>query len=251
MSKTLVSLEVRGPHAVITFASEEAVNILTHDVIHSFGAVVAQIRKDSSVRTTSIHAEGKVFLAGADIRSMTDFTPDQAREYAELGQGVLNDLEALPCVTVAAINGAAMGGGLEFALACDFRIAVKHARLGQPEVTLGLIPGWGGIQRMAKLVGPARAKRFFLSGHPVSAEEAHHFGLVDETVNSAEDLVHRVNVFCKSFGKSSPTAVALAKRAFRDHDDLQAFSECFQTRDSREGMRAFLEKRPTSWSEAG
>jgi enoyl-CoA hydratase len=249
MSRTLVSLEIQHAHATITFASEEGLNILSPDVIHSFGAAVAKVRREPSVRTTTLQAEGKVFLAGADIRAMMDFTPDQARDYALLGQGVLNDLEALPSVTVAAINGAAVGGGLEFALACDFRIAVKHAKLGQPEVTLGLIPGWGGISRMAKLVGPARAKRLFLSGHQISAEDAMHFGLVDEVSNSVEDLHHRVAAFCKTFRRAGPAAVALAKRAFRDHDELSAFAECFNNRDCREGMRAFVEKRPAAWVE--
>jgi enoyl-CoA hydratase/carnithine racemase len=133
------------------------------------------------------------------------------------------------------------------ALACDFRIAVKSAKLGCPEVSLGLIPGWGGIARLPKLIGTARAKRLFLSAIPVSGEDALSCGLVDEVVNSAEDLSHRVAAFCKSFSRAAPSAVALAKRASRDFDDLAAFAECFSTKDSREGMGAFFEKRPAKW----
>ncbi len=248
MTSTEVQLKIDGSHAAIVFRTEAGLNVLTDSLLHTLGATVARVRKESHVRTASVQADGKVFMAGADIREMADFNPHQARKYAELGQGVFADLASLPCITVAAIQGAAMGGGLELALACDFRIAVKSAKLGMPEVTLGLIPGWGGITRLNKLVG-ARAKRLFLSGNPVSGEEALAWGLVDEVVNSPEDLAHRVTAFCKSFKRASPAAVTLAKRATRDLDDLSAFSECFTLKDSREGMTAFVEKRPASWME--
>ena len=249
MSSTQVQLKTEGSHATITFRTDGGVNLLSADVLHSFGAVVARVKKNPRIRTAAIQAEGKVFIAGADIKEMADFTPHQAREYGMLGQGMLNDLAALPCITVAAIQGAALGGGLELALACDFRIAVKSAKLGCPEVSLGLIPGWGGIARLPKLIGTARAKRLFLSAIPVSGEDALSCGLVDEVVNSAEDLSHRVAAFCKSFSRAAPSAVALAKRASRDFDDLSAFAECFSTKDSREGMGAFFEKRPATWME--
>jgi enoyl-CoA hydratase len=178
---------------------------------------------------------------------MQDYSADDAREYGSIGQGIFNDLASLPSVTVAAINGAALGGGLELALACDFRIAVKSAKLGLPEVTLGLIPGWSGIPRLTKLVGQSHAKRLYLSGVPVSAEDGLAFGLVDEIVNSVEDLGPRVAAFCKSFQRAAPAAVALAKRAARDMDDLTAFADCFHTTDCREGISAFLNKRPAAW----
>jgi enoyl-CoA hydratase len=180
---------------------------------------------------------------------MAAFKPDQAHEYATLGQSVMNDLASLPSITVAAINGAALGGGLEVALACDFRVAVKSAKLGLPELTLGLIPGWGGIGRMTNLIGLSKAKRLYLSTNPVSGEDALNLGFVDEIVNSPEDLSHRLAAFFKSFQKASPAAVTLAKRAARDHDETGAFVECFRTKDSREGMAAFTEKRPANWME--
>jgi enoyl-CoA hydratase len=249
MTSTQVNLKTEGSHAAITFRTDGGLNILTTDVLHTFGAVVAKVRRDPHIRTASIQAEGKVFIAGADIREMADFTPEQARAYGELGQGIFNDLAALPCITVAAIQGAALGGGLELTLACDFRLAVKSAKLGCPEVSLGLIPGWGGIARLTKLVGSARAKRLFLSGNPVSGEDALAWGLVDEVANSPEDLNHRVAAFCKSFRRAAPAAAALAKRAARDFDELSAFAECFSTTDAQEGMAAFVEKRPASWME--
>jgi len=249
MSKTQVRLDTHGAHAAITFSTDGGVNILTTDLLHTFGALVAKLRKETTIRTTVVQAEGKLFMAGADIKEMSRFTPDDARTYGSLGQGVFTDLAVLPSITVAAIQGAALGGGLELALACDFRIAVKSAKLGCPEVALGLIPGWGGIARLTKLLGVSRAKRLFLSGNPVSGEEALEWGLVDEVVNSAEDLHHRVPAFCKSFQRASPAAVALAKRALRDLNELSAFADCFNTAESREGMAAFIEKRPARWME--
>jgi len=249
MSETQVKVGIDGSHATITFETESGLNVLSPNVLHSFGAAIARVKKDTNVRTTVIRAEGKVFAAGADVKVMVDFDATAAREYGSFGQGVFSDLEGLPSVTVAAINGAALGGGLELALACDFRIAVKHAKIGLPEVTLGLIPGWGGITRLARLIGPSRAKRLYLSGLPVSAEEGLGWGLVDEIVNSVEDLEPRVAAICKAFKRASPAAVALAKRASRDYDDLSAFADCFKQVQSKEGLTAFIEKRTASWME--
>jgi len=249
MTSPQVGLKIDAGHATITFRSEAGVNVLTSETLRTLGAIVARVRREPQVRTASVQGEGKLFMAGADIKEMATFTPDQARSYGELGHGVFNDLASLPCVTLAAIQGAALGGGLELALACDFRLAVKSAKLGCPEVALGLIPGWGGIARLTRLLGAVRAKRLFLSGNPISGEEAHAWGLVDELVNSPEDLLHRIPIFCRSFKRASPAAVALAKRATRDLDELSAFAECFSHKDSREGMAAFVEKRPASWME--
>ena len=249
MSKTDVRLDLIDDRANITIFTEQGVNVFTKDILHKLGGLIRKVAQGPAVRTTVVQAEGKVFVAGADIREMLGFTPDDAHAYGRLGQDVYNDLAALPSITIAAINGAAMGGGLELALACDFRIAVKSAKLGMPETSLGLIPGWGGMTRLAKLVGMPRAKRMCLTALPVSGEDALSFGLVDETVNSPEDLSARAAALCKSFRRAAPSAVALAKRALRDGNDLAAFADCFGNRESREGMKAFLEKRTASWME--
>lgn len=249
MSSTKVRVNVDGSHATISFSTEEGLNVLSPDVLQSFGAALAKVKGNPKVRTTVVQAEGKVFVAGADIKAMENYTADDAREYGSIGQGIFNDLASLPCVTVAAINGAALGGGLELVLACDFRIAVKFAKLGLPEVTLGLIPGWNGIPRLTKLVGQSHAKKLYLTGVPVSAEDGLAFGLVDEIVASVEDLGPRVAAFCKTFRRAAPSAVGLAKRASRDMDDLTAFADSFRTTECREGMGAFLQKRPASWME--
>ena len=249
MTKTEIQLEIDGPHATISLVTEDGLNVGSSDMMRRLGDVVAKVRADSSVRTTVIQGKGKVFLAGADIKEMASFDRAKGLEYGRLGQGVFEAIESLPSITVAALNGAALGGGMELALACDFRIAVKTAKIGLPETSLGLIPGWGGITRATKLIGPAQAKKLFLSALPVTAEDGLAFGLVDEIVNSPEDLGARVAAFCKSFKRAAPAAVALAKRAARDGDELAAFGDCFETNDAREGMTAFIEKRTAPWME--
>ena len=249
-SNTHVRLEIEGPHAEIVLASPDGeLNMLSGDALHTLGAHVAHLRKESTIRTTTFRAEGKVFVAGADVKELAKLDEEQAREYVTLGHGVMADLAALPSITVAAIQGAAIGGGLEVALACDFRLAVRSAKLGFPEVSLGLMPAWGGVGRLMKLVGMSRAKRLFLSAVPLSAEDGLGWGLVDEVVNSPEDLLARTRAFCRSFYRAGPRAVALAKRAARDFDDLGSFMECLQGKESREGLAAFLAKRPAAWME--
>jgi enoyl-CoA hydratase len=248
MSNTQVAVRFDPPWAAVTLSTAGGINILSSSVLKNIRDAVQRIREEPGVRYAVFSAEGKVFVAGADIKEMAGFSSADARAYGALGQETFGEISRLRCITVAAINGAAMGGGLELALACDFRVAVKSAKLSLPEVTLGLIPGWGGIGRLTKLVGSARAGRLFLGGSPISAEEGVAWGLIDEVVNSAEDLLPRVTAFCKGFSKGSPAAVALAKRAAADGDDLAAFADCFAGEESREGIAAFLEKRPTRWS---
>ncbi|MHC4697299.1 MAG: enoyl-CoA hydratase/isomerase family protein [Planctomycetota bacterium] len=249
MSKTQVRADIAGSHATITLTTEGSVNVASTDVLHSLREAIAKVAQASAVRTTVVTGEGKVFLAGADIKEMVAFSPEDARAYGSLGQAVLNELEALQSITVAAINGAALGGGLELALACDFRIAVKSAKIGLPETSIGVIPGWNGIPRLTALVGLSRAKKMYFGALPVSAEDGLAFGLVDQIVNSVEDLAPRVAAFCKSFKRGAPAAVALAKQALRSGDDLSAFADCFATNDQTEGMAAFVEKRTASWME--
>jgi enoyl-CoA hydratase len=248
-NSTQVSLEIAGSRAQVTFETKEGLNVLSTDTLRTFGAVVARLKNEPTLRTTTIRAAGKVFMAGSDVKEIARFNTEAAREYATVGQGIMADLAALPCITVAAIHGVVLGAGLEIALACDFRIAVKTAKLGLPEVSLGLIPPWGGINRLMKLVGSSRAKRLLLDPTSVSAEQGIHWGLIDEVVNSAEDLNTRLPKFCEGFYRASPGAVAGIKRASRNFDDLEAFLECFDGRQAREGMAAFIEKRPARWME--
>lgn len=249
MSKTTIRTDISGAHATLTLTTENGINVMSTDLLHRFRGALAKVSSEKSVRTVAIVGDGKVFAAGADIKEMAAFTPEDARAYGKLGQEVLDELTGASVITVAGIHGAALGGGLELALACDFRIAVKSAKVGLPETTLGVMPGWSGIRRLSKLIGPSRAKRLVLSGIPVSAEEAHSMGFIDEIVNSAEDLQSRLPPFCKSFRRGSPGAIALAKRAWRTGDDLSAFADCFAAPDAKEGISAFVEKRLAAWME--
>ncbi|MFQ5462540.1 MAG: enoyl-CoA hydratase/isomerase family protein [Phycisphaerae bacterium] len=249
MSETQVGLALSGTHATITLATESGLNVMSSRVLRALREVVGQVAGRSEVRTTVLCGEGKVFAAGADIEEMASFGIEEARSYGELGQSVLGEVASLRSITVAAMNGAALGGGLELALACDFRIAVKSAKVGLPETSLGLIPGWGGIGRLSTLIGPVAAKKLYLSALPISAEQGVPLGLIDEVLNAPEDLMPRVVAFCKSFRRGAPQAVALTKRAFATGDDLSAFADCFATDNAREGIAAFLQKRPAAWME--
>jgi enoyl-CoA hydratase len=245
---TEVRTIIDGTTARMTFVTDNGLNVLSTPVLKKVHEAAVEIAAATGVRLTIVGAEGKAFLAGADIKEMSAFKPEQARAFSELGNKAFDALAALPSVTVAAINGAALGGGLEVALACDFRIAVKSAKLGLPESSLGLIPGWGGIRRSVHLIGPARAKQLLFSANAVSAEQALAWALVDEIVNSAEDLAPRVLAFGKTLTRGGPHAVARIKKAIQSGDEIEQFVECFRDPESFEGLKSFMEKRPAAWT---
>lgn len=241
-------LDRRDKRAYVTFRTEAGLNVASIEFMNELEAAVDQLAQDTESHFAVFQAEGKAFLAGANIKAMVEYNADAARKMAELGHRVLDKIENLPQVTVAAIQGAAMGGGCELVMACDFRIAVKSAVIGQPEVLLGLIPGWGGTQRLPKLVGLSWAKRLTLSGDGIKCEEAKEIGLVDEILNSNEDLGPYIdNAFLPNFAKAGPEAIAAVKQAMRIGDEIKGFASCFDRKESKEGMKAFLEKRPASW----
>jgi len=193
----------------------------------------------------------RIFAAGADI---TEFGgPDAARRVSGHFRGALDELASLPRATIAAINGVALGGGCELALACDFRVAADNARLGQPEILLGIIPGGGGTQRLPRLVGPARAKDLVMSGRQVAADEALRIGLVDRVV-PAGDVLDTAMAWAEEFARGPLVAEGLAKRLVDEglQGDLatgleleqEAFAQVFETEDARIGVRSFLENGP-------
>lgn len=196
------------------------------------------------------------FIAGADIAEMVELSPPEAVRFARLGHDVLRKLELLDAAVIAEVNGFALGGGCELMLACDFAIASDNARFGQPEVGLGVTPGFGGTVRLSRRVGDARARQLLLTGDPIKAPEALALGLVNEVVPQPE-LRRRVDAIAERIAKNAPLAVALAKRAARvaEESDLSTactfeqhvFGSCFATADQREGMRAFMEKREPKW----
>jgi enoyl-CoA hydratase len=216
-------------------------------------AAFEDAKTDASVRGVILTGTGdKAFIAGADISELAHLDAYEAEESSRLGQGVLDFIENLGKPVIAAINGFALGGGCETAMACTMRIAVEHARFGQPEVKLGLLPGGGGTQRLPRLVGKGRALHLILTGETISAQEAYRIGLVNEVV-SAESLIERAEAILKQVAANAPIAVKFSLDAANKGLDssqsaglaLEAayFGICAASEDKKEGTSAFLEKR--------
>jgi enoyl-CoA hydratase len=246
-SNTTANVNVDGSIATITITTPDGLNIMSGDAIKRLGDAVAKAAHDKSIRFTVIRAEGTVFIAGADIKEMSGFGPEEATRFGRDGSGVCDAIENLPSITIAALQGAALGGGCEIALACDFRIATANVKIGLPETILGLIPGWGGVPRAYRLLGAPMAKRLIFSGRPLSGDQAKDVGLVDDVVPDEATLEEAIRILQQSLIKGSPAAIALAKRAMRDGRDVEAFADCFRNEESKEGMTAFVEKRPAFW----
>lgn len=256
ITRTDGALLVRQEHttAVLTINRPKQRNALDDGLLVALRDACAEARDDDGVRAIVITGTGdRAFCAGADIRHMQSMTPDQAREWSLLGQDVLKRVAQTPKPVIAAINGVAVGGGCELALACDFRFAVEGAQLGQPEIKLGLIPGWGATQRLPRLVGHAAAKNLTLTGRLVSAGAAQRLGLIDAVATPPTTAIETAMTFANQFADLPPLAVAFAKHAIdagadvsmRDGLLLEAeqFGRVFATHDHAEGLAAFLEKR--------
>ncbi|HVG98133.1 MAG TPA: enoyl-CoA hydratase-related protein [Chloroflexota bacterium] len=243
-----------GATAVLTLNRPEARNALNEALLRQLRTAAAAAAADDTVRAVVITGAGdRAFCAGADIRGMREMSAPDARRWAELGHDVFRAVESLSKPTVAAINATAVGGGCELALACDFRVMAETAQLGQPEINLGLIPGWGGTQRLPRLVGTALAKEMVLTGRPISAAAADRAGLLNRVV-AADRVLPEALELAARFATLPPLAVAYAKQAInmgREMDlsaalalEVNLFAHAFATADRREGLTAFLEKRP-------
>ena len=250
----LLSVEREGAVAVLTLQRPEKLNALNSAVFHELSRAFAELAclgGDEVVRAAILTGAGKAFVAGADIQSMAELGAAEATRFAQLGQRVCREIEALPFPVIAAVHGFALGGGCELALACDFIYAAEGAKLGQPEVTLGVIPGFGGTQRLAKRVGLARARELLFTGEMVTAEQALGMGLVNAVFPPAE-LLESARKTARTIAARGPLAVAAAKRLANTGESLsleagceleaQGFGVLFGTEDQREGMRAFLAK---------
>jgi enoyl-CoA hydratase len=240
--------------ALVTIDRPKALNALDTATLLALEGAVQAVARDPSVRAVIVTGAGeKAFVAGADIAEMAGHGSAQGLAFAQLGHRVLGALEALSVPTIAAVNGFALGGGCELALACDLIYASSNARLGLPEVSLGVMPGFGGTQRLTRLVGRARAKELIFTGDQVEAAKAKELGLVLEVMPQPELLPHCRKVAAK-IASRGPIAVAQAKRAIDQGADQalgpanelerQAFGLLFGTADQKEGMAAFLAKRP-------
>ncbi|HXF73025.1 MAG TPA: enoyl-CoA hydratase/isomerase family protein [Actinomycetota bacterium] len=246
-----VSLEVEGRVATVRIDRPPA-NAIAREVSEGLLAVVREAGERDDVGAVVLWGGPRIFSAGADLREMAGRGPEEVRpQVAALGEACAA-LEELPKVTIAAINGYALGGGCELALACDLRVAARDAELGQPEIRLGIIPGAGGTQRLPRLVGLGRARELIYTGRRVGADEALAMGLVDRVVAPGEVLAAAV-AEARRYASGPTRALAAAKAALRaslrgDPDEglrfeREAFCELFATRDADEGIRAFLEKR--------
>lgn len=245
-----VKLEFDGEMAVITLNRPEKLNALDtvtrKELLKSFSEV------EEKARVAIITGSGKAFAAGADINELLQRDPIAALEAAKLGTELFTRIEESDIVSIAAVNGYALGGGCELAMACDIRIASRKAKFGQPEINIGIIPGAGGTQRLPRLVGLGMAKKLVLTGEMIDAEEALRVGLVEEIVDE-DKLMERAKEIARKILEKPPLTVKLAKRALNASRsmslpdglryELSLFSILFSTEDAKEGMRAFLEKR--------
>jgi enoyl-CoA hydratase len=254
MSEQTVRLAIDGTTAVVTIDRPKALNALNSATLEQLEEAFGKVAAQPEIRGLIVTGAGeKAFVAGADIAEMMDLNIEQALAFAARGHRVFDALERLACPTLAAVNGFALGGGCELALACDLIYASDNAKFGLPEVSLGVIPGFGGTQRLTRLVGRARAKELIFTGDMVDAARAKAIGLALDVVPAAQLLAHCQAVIGR-IAKKGPLAVARAKRVIAQGADLtlaagnqverEAFADLFNSADRKEGMTAFLAKRP-------
>jgi enoyl-CoA hydratase len=250
-----VLVDRSGQIATITVNRPKSLNALNSRTLRE---LTQAVRECADARVVILTGSGdRAFVAGADISEMAPMGPWQAREFSELGHVLTALIEDIPCATIAAVNGYALGGGLELAVACDLIFASENARLGLPEVTLGVTPGFGGTQRLVRLVGKLRAKEMIFTGDWVDAKRALEIGLVNAVLPREKLLDHCRSIALK-IAQKGPLAVARAKRLVeRGYDmplraanrqEAESFALLFDTEDRREGMRAFVEKRPARFT---
>lgn len=253
MELKCIRFSVENQIGIIRISRPEAMNALNKQVLSDLKALLHDLAMKRELRAAILTGDGeKSFVAGADIKEMESLSPAQAREMAIAGQGLLQKLEDLQFPVICAMNGFALGGGLELALACDFIIASNKAKWGLPEVTLGLIPGYGGTQRLSRNLGRALARRVALSGEMFTAQQGYEWGLFAQIVESA-DLLPTAQKLAETLASRAPMALAWVKEAINHGSDktqpeglkleAELFSRTFETKDHEEGIKAFIEKR--------
>jgi len=241
--------------AIITINRPESLNALNAKTINEISSALDELESDHEVRVIILTGSGeKSFVAGADIKEFSDFNQEKAEELARNGHyNLFNKIESLSKPVIAAVNGFALGGGLELAMACHIRYASENAKLGLPEVTLGLIPGYGGTQRLPKLVGKGIANEMIFSAKMIPAQKAKEIGLVNE-VYPIEELLAKTKELAKTISSNSPMAISKAIQAINLSDtdkgfetEIKGFGELFELDDKKEGVSAFIEKRKPSF----
>lgn len=245
--------EVGEGIATITFNRPKALNAMNSETMTELFDAVTFCKNDDGIKVIILTGTGeKAFVAGADISEMQNLRPKAALAFMELGNETLRMLETLPKPSIAAVNGFALGGGTEITMACDMRFASETARFGQPEILIGLIPGWGGTQRLPRLIGMGRAKELIMGGEMIDAKRAYEIGLVNRIL-PADQLMPETKKFAAKLAGMPGFALKMAKHAINFGYDLaldnairlevECCAQCFSTDDQKEGMKAFLEKR--------
>ena len=250
-----IILETEGKTAIITVNRPESLNALNYKTIQELSDAFENLAADQAIRVIILTGNGeKSFVAGADIKEFSDFGTQEAEDLSRNGQSILfNKIENLSKPVIAAVNGFALGGGLELAMACHIRYASENAKLGLPEVTLGLIPGYGGTQRLPQLVGKGLANELIFSAKMINAHRAKEIGLVND-VFSSEELLHKAKELATLISKNSPMGISKAIAAVNQsgtedgfETEIKSFGELFEMDDKKEGVAAFLEKRKPSF----
>ncbi|HON62993.1 MAG TPA: enoyl-CoA hydratase-related protein [Deltaproteobacteria bacterium] len=254
MKKTYLKKSVENGIATITIDRPDVLNALNRDLVTELGSLIDELTADRTIRALIITGTGKNFAAGADIADMVELAPSEARAFSF--SGVFDKIEGLPIPVFAAIQGYALGGGLELALACDFRICSTTAKLGLPEIKLGIMPGAGGTQRLPKLIGLSRAREMIYFGTIIDAEKALQWGLCDRVVDG--DPAEHAKSMAEKLLEKSPIALEAAKKSVNFVNDADmasgiayeavVWADLFSTADQKEGMRAFLEKRKPNFT---
>lgn len=256
MEQPIVSVTMQDGGVALVEINRPKANAINGQMLAELDAAFQELREASGVRAIVLAAAGRFFVAGADIKAMRELSATEAERFAHEGQAVLDRIAAHPCPVIAAVHGMALGGGCELAMACDIVLAGEKAVFGQPEVKLGVIPGFGGTQRLVRRVGVTKALDLCLSGRMVAAEEAVQMGLAARLVDG--DVREAALTLAGEIAAMGPVAIRLCKRAIHENADssLQAglaaeaslFGLCFSTADQKEGMAAFVEKRPAAFT---
>jgi enoyl-CoA hydratase len=253
-----ILFEQDGPVGLLTVNRPKSLNALNPATVRELDACVETVRQDAAVRCLIITGAGdRAFVAGADISAMVAMSAIEGKAFSARGLAVMRSLESLPIPVIAAVNGFALGGGTELALACDLILAADKAKFGQPEINLGIIPGFGGTQRLARRIGLPRARELIYTGDMIDAETAYRYGLVNRVVPLAE-LMAEAQSLARKLATKPPVAIQQAKEAINAGVDLDlengcrfennAFALSFATEDKKEGMSAFLEKRTAQFA---
>ena len=247
-----IIFEVNEGIATITINRPKALNALNTDVLTELIDAFQTVNKTSSIKIAILTGAGRAFVAGADISQMRDLDTQAGRDMTVLGQSCMDLIENIDKPVIAAVNGFALGGGCEIAMCCDIRIASEKAKFGQPEVNLGIIPGFGGTQRLPRLVGKGMGKYLIMTAEMIDAQEAYRIGLVEKVV-PAESLLEEAEKVARTIMSKAPIAIKMAKHAINNGGncdlrtgvayEAEAYTTCFSSQDRVEGMTAFLEKR--------